>query len=286
MTGSVSKAGTAPAVQSITGEFTDAQGQAVDFDGNYTLAWQAVSNAQKYEIEHSTDGTSYQVITQVGGDATSYGFAGQPNGSHSYRVRALVPGQIGYYVTPASNAQSILVDLRGKVNITQQVERAVRDGSISFTGGVFKLDLNFKNISSTNYVPLVEANVVRIASTSGTVSVKNAENGGDGKSATTAALFSYSNLLGADQEFAANEITGNRTLQFNDTAAELFSFDVSVTAFERGASSSNSSSATGGGGSAGGTGGSTGSGTSVQSLTRVMRITVNPLTRAVSAKLL
>ena len=48
-----------------------------------------------------------------------------------------------------------------------------------------------------------------------------------------AALFGYSNLLGSDQQFSAAEITGNRTLEFNDPAAELFSFDVIVTAFER-----------------------------------------------------
>lgn len=283
ISGAVSKGGAAPNVQTIAGEFTDAQGKAVDFDGSYTLAWQAVGSADKFEIEHSTDGTNYEVIGQVGGDVTSYPVTGQPNGTHSYRVRSLTPGRIGSYVTPASNAQSIVVDLRGKVNITQQVEKAI--SNVSFTGGVFKLDLNFKNISTSAYVPLVEASVVNITSTSGTVSVKNADNAGDGKSVNTAALFSYSNLLGADQVFGASEVSGNRTLQFNDPAAEMFNFDVVLTAFQNGAGASSSG---GGAGAPPAAGGSSSSDplSSLIKLNGVMRISVNPLTRTVTAKLI
>src|ERR1051325_3892410 len=172
------------------------------------------------EVERSTDGTNYAVVASLGGNQTSLALTNQPNGQVSYRVRALTPGRIGSYATPSSNASTILVDLRGKVDITGQVEKAI--SNVSFTGGVFKLDLNFKNISASNYVPLVEANVVGISSTSGTVSVKNADNGADGKSAATAALYRYSNLLGADQVFTTGETTGNRSLEFNDPSAEMF----------------------------------------------------------------
>ncbi|HVG33351.1 MAG TPA: S8 family serine peptidase [Pyrinomonadaceae bacterium] len=271
-----------PALQAIAGDFMNAQGKAVDFDGNLTLSWQGAGGETGYEVERSSDGTNYETITSVGADQQSVALADQPNGQLSYRVRALVPGQLGKYVTAPSSVAQIIVDRRGKVDITNQIATAI--SNVSFAGGVFNLDLNIKNNSTQTYVPLVELSVVRITSTSGTVSVKNADNAGNGKSAETAALFGYSNLLGADQEFAAGEITGNRTLQFNDAAAELFSFDVSVTAFERGANGSQSSATGGGTTSAGGS--QAGSGTSVQSLTKVMRITVNPLTKAVSAKLL
>lgn len=283
LTGSVSKGGSAPNTQAIEGEFTDAQGKTVDFDGYYRLQWQAVGNADKFEIEHSTDGTHYDVVGQVAGNVTNYAFTNQPNGTHSYRVRALTPGQIGYYVTPASNAQSILVDLRGQVNITQQVEKAI--SNVSFTGGVFKLDLSFKNTSASNYVPLVEANVVGVTSTSGTVSVKNAENSGDGKSVGSAALFSYSNLLGTDQVYNAGETTGNKTLQFNDPSAEMFNFDVVVTAFQNGVVAESN----GGGAGAPASGGGSGTSKPLISLIQlngVMRISVNPLTKTVSAKLI
>jgi hypothetical protein len=283
LTGSVSKGGAAPNVQAIAGEFTDAQGRAVDFDGSYTLQWQSVGNADKFEIEHSTDGTNYAVVGQVAGNVTSQSFTNQPNGTHSYRVRALVPGQIGFYVTPASNTASTLVDLRGKVDITSLISTTM--SNVSFAGGVFKLDLNFKNNSTSAYVPFVELNVVRITSTSNTVSVKNADNSGDGKSAATAALFGYSSSLGSDQLFSPAEATANRTLQFNDAAAEMFSFDVQVTAFQNGATPAQGGSPAGAPGAGSGSNPSNPLG-SLPTLNGVMRITVNPVTRSVTAKLL
>jgi len=137
--------------------------------------------------------------------------------------------------------------------------------------------------STSAYVPLVELNVVKITSGTGTVSVKNADNGGNGKSAATAALFGYSDKLGADQLFSQAETSGSRTLQFNDSASEMFSFDVNVTAYL------SSGGAGGGGGAAAPTGGGSGSSSSSGSLlpvSKVMRITVNPLTKSVTAKLL
>ena len=155
---------------------------------------------------------------------------------------------------------------------------------MSLTGGVFKLDLAMASSSTSAYVPLVDLNVVKITSGTGTVSVKNADNSRDGKSVATAALFGYSSQLGADQIFSPSEVTGVRTLQFNDSTSEMFSFDVNVTAYL-------SSGGTGGGGSAAPAGsgagsGTSGSGSSLLPLTKVMRITVNPLTKVVSAKLL
>ncbi len=277
----LTKGNAPPVMQGITGDFTDAQGKSVDFDGSITLSWQPTTGASVYEVERSTDGTNYEFIGSTNG-ATSLALTNQPNGDLTYRVSALAPGQIGFYVTAPSNTASVQVDRRSKVDITSAISTAM--SNVSFSGGVFRMDLNITNNSTSAYVPLVELNIVGITSASGTVSVKNADNGGNGKSVSNAALFGYSNLLGADQEFTAAEITGSRTLQFNDPAAELFSMDVVVTAFQRGAGG-------GGAGAAGappaGSGGGTGSsGAGPLTLTKVMRITVNPLTKAVSAKLL
>jgi hypothetical protein len=152
------------------------------------------------------------------------------------------------------------------------------------TLGVFKLDLAIISNSTAAYVPLVELNVVKITSGTGTVSVKNAENGGNGKSTATAALFGYSNQLGSDQVFSPSEVSGIRTLQFNDSSSEMFSFDVNVTAFMAGSGGGGGAPAAPAGGGAGS--GSGGSGSSLLPLTKVMRITVNPLTKVVSVKLL
>ncbi|MDT5120916.1 MAG: minor extracellular serine protease Vpr [Acidobacteriota bacterium] len=282
LTGSISKGGAAPALQPITAQWIDPQTNTpVSFDGNFNLQWQPSGSAQQFEVEQSTDGTNYQVLSDLDGGTISTALQNLPDGHYYYRVRSLTPGKIGSYVTIPSNVQSVIVSHRMKVDITNQVQTAMTN--VSFVGGVFSLDLNLKNNSTTTYLPLVELNVINITSTSGTVSVKNADNSGNGKTATTPALFSYTNLLGSDQQFTPAEITGNRTMQFNDSAAEMFSFDVQVTAFQGGAPGAAGSSSTS---SSSGTSAGSTSGTSPQSLPGIMRITVNPLTKAVTAKLL
>jgi hypothetical protein len=283
--GTISRAAQPPVLQAITGEFTDAQGNAIDFDGAYTLNWQHVANAQKYEVEQSSDGTNFSVLGDFDASVNSLALTGQSDGTHSYRVRALTPGQIGYYVTPASGVQSITVSSRTLMDITSQVKTAV--SNLSLNGGVFSLDLTMTNQSSTAYVPYVKLNVIGITSGSGTVRLTNAENGGSGLSPANAGLFDYTNKLGADQIFSGGETTAARTMRFADSASELFQFDVNVTAYL--------ANSTGAGGSAtpqGGGGSGTQSsnalpvpGVSLQSVKQVMRITVNPLTKSVTSQL-
>ncbi|HKP38835.1 MAG TPA: S8 family serine peptidase [Pyrinomonadaceae bacterium] len=272
---------TPPTAQAIAGDFTDAQGKAVDFDGNLTVNWQGAGSETGYEVERSTDGTNYQTIATVPGSQTSLALTDQPNGNLSFRVRGLTAGLIGSYVTAAGNSVAVTVDRRSKVDITALATTAI--SNVSLTGGVFKLDLAMTSNSTSAYVPVVDLNVIKITSGTGTVSVKNADNAGDGKSATTAALFGYSNQLGSDQVFSPSEVTGVRTLQFNDSASEMFSFDVKVTAYLAGSGGGGGSAAPAG---AGAGSGSSGSGSSLLPLTKIMRITVNPLTKVVSAKLL
>jgi subtilisin family serine protease len=283
ITSTQSLGGAPPIVQAFSSDFTGADNARTDFDGNYTLNWQPQGDVLKYEVEESTDGTNYNVIRQVEGNTTSVAFENVPNGTRSYRVRAITPGRIGFFVTIPSNVESIKVDRRGKVDITSTTASAI--SNVSLVGGVFKMDIDLTNNSSSTYVPLVEFNVVRVTSTSGTVQVINSENGGNGTSAATAALFSYSTLLGADQVFAPAEKTGKRTLQFRDNASEMFSFDAVVTAYQNG-----SGGAAAGGGDAAGSPASGSSGGSntlgLPTLPKVMRFTVNPLTKAVTAKLL
>lgn len=276
--------GAPPIVQAFASDFTGADGGRTDFDGNYSLNWQPQGEVIKYEVEESSDGTNYTAIRQVDGNTTSLGFENVPNGTRSYRVRAITPGRIGFFVTMPSNAESITVDRRGKVDITGTTGSAI--SNVSLVGGVFKMDIDLTNNSTSTYVPLVEFNIVRVTSTSGTVSVINAENNGNGLSAGTAALFSYSNLLGADQVFAPAEKTGKRTLQFRDNTSEMFSFDAVVTAYQNG--SGGAGAGAGGGAQGGGAaaGGSSSNPLGLPGIPTVMRFTVNPLTKAVTAKLL
>lgn len=274
-----------PVAQTIAGDFVNAQGQPVDFDGNFNLRWSGNGGETGYEVERSADGANYETIAGVAASQTSFALTNQPNGNLSFRVRALTPGVIGSYVTTPSNVSSVVVDRRTKVDITTVIQTAI--SNVSLTGGVFKLDLNVRNNSTATYLPIVDLNVVRISSTSGTVRVRNADNGGNGTSLTNAALFGYSNQLGVDQIFSPAEVSSSRTLEFNDNASELFTFDVVVTAYQS-IGGTGGAGAPGSGSGGGSTGGTSQSGTStpLTTLTRVMRITANPLTGIVSASLL
>ena len=284
LTGTISRAAQPPTLQAIAGEFTDAQSRTIDFDGSYTLQWQGAGNAQKFEIEQSNDGANYQVLNDVDGNVTSLPLTNQADGQHFYRVRVMTPGQIGYYVTPPSAAQSIIVDHRALVDITNQVKSSI--SNVSLNGGVFSLDLDLTNQSTTTYLPFMRMNVIGITSGSGSVRVTNSENGGSGVGPANAALFDYSNQLGSDQQFSPAETTGKRTLRFADSASELFQFDVNVSAYlsSGNGGSSSASPASSGGSSSGSQNALTIPGINLQVAKTVMRFTVNPLTKGVTVQ--
>ena len=273
--------GTPPVLQPFLADFVDAQQQRIDFDGNYKLTWlPSQGNVQKYEVEESVDGSNYSVVRTTNPGTTEALFSNIPNGTRSYRVRAVLPGKIGFFVTIPSNVETLVIDRRCKVNITKNTNSAI--SGVSFLNGVFQVNLDLTNTSSSNYYPLVDLKIVKISSTSGTVSVMNADNGASGTTNAAGALFGYSSLLGADETFSAGEKTGSRTIQFRDTASELFTFDAVVTAYQRkGAPGSTSSGGTGAGSPPPDNSGST-----LPDLTSLVRFTVNPLTRVVSAQLI
>ncbi|HXG91079.1 MAG TPA: S8 family serine peptidase [Blastocatellia bacterium] len=266
-----------PALQTIAGDFVDAQGRQVDFDGNVTIQWTPRGGEQGFEVEQSTDNQAWQIVADVSGSTSSYAFNALANGQYFFRVRAMYPGQIGLFVSNPSNVASVLVDQRAKQEITNLVKNSI--SNVSLTDGVFQLDLAMTNQSSNTYVPLVEFKIVSISSGSGTVRVINADNSGDGTSAATAALFDYSRQLGSDEQFSPNEVSGKRTMRFQDNASELFTFTSVVTGYARtgGASGGGTSTPDGGGGA----GSASGSATSLAGLTQMLRFTVNPLTKTV-----
>lgn len=271
--------GEPPVLNAITAEYVNDSGESVDFDGGFVVDWEpAGSNVQRYEVERSVNGGAFEPVAEVDAGDTQYQVTDQANGQYAYRVRALYPGRIGFFVSAPSNEESVIVDRRQKADITADTKTAI--SNVSFAGGVFEFDLALTNESSQQYVPLVEFNIVSIDSTSGTVAVINADNGGSGTSAEDPALFDYSGELG-DEVFSAGETSGTRHLEFRDDASELFTFQAVVTAHQR----------TGGGTAAGGTAesgnGTEGSDTSgLDSLTRVLEFTVNPLTGTVTTSLI
>jgi subtilisin family serine protease len=281
----LSKGPLGPATQPLTGDFTNAQGQPVDFDGNVVINWTPNGGEQGFEVEQSTDNQNWQILLDVNGRATSFGISNLTNGTYYFRVRGIVPGQIGRYVTVPSNVVSVLVDQRSLVDITNQVSKAM--SNVSLNGGVFQLDLSLTNNSTQTYLPLVDLNVVSISSTSGTVKAINADNGNDGTSSANAALFGYSQQIGSDEMFTPNEITSPRTLRFQDNASEMFTFDAVVTAYVStgGPSSSSSSSSSSQPQSSSGSS-ATGGVLPLTQLKAVLRFTANPLTTTVTVTLI
>jgi minor extracellular serine protease Vpr len=270
-----------PALQQVPGDYVDAEGRHVDFDGSFNLQWTPQGGEQGFEVEQSTDNRNWQVAADLPGSASSYALSNLANGQYYFRVRGIFPGQIGLYVTQPSAAVGVLVSQRTLVDITNVVKTAV--SNVSLSGGVFQLDLNINNPSSNTYVPLVSLNVVGVHSTSGTVKVINADSGGDGTSTTNAALFDYSHQLGADELFSPNETTGARTLRFSDGASEMFTFDTVVTAYQQAGASSGSNTDTPG--SPGPPPTSSGPQGLLPQTPSVLRFTVNPLTKTVTAQL-
>lgn len=269
--------GEPPVLAAIEGDFVDAQGRPVDFDGDVTLEWQPAGDPLSFEIERSIDGGQFEFVAEADGDATSLALTDQPEGELAYRVKALFPGQIGFFVSAPSAPETVVVDHRSQVDITAQVSSAI--SNLSFSNGIFALDLRLTNNAEGDFLPLVELNIVNIDSASGTVEVINADNGGSGTSAEDPALFDYSQQLGSDDSFSAGETTGPRRLQFRDEAAELFSFDAVVTAYTE----------VGDAAPEGDGGGSTSDGDSdggPDESTSLLRFTVDPLTGSVNVKLI
>jgi hypothetical protein len=90
--------------------------------------------------------------------------------------------------------------------------------------GLSGFDLSLKDISTqTIYTPL-HTDVVQLSSTSGKVTVANADNGQTG----TGASWSYNNSVGTDSVLSPNELSGARTLRFNNPNNEAFTVTFNV----------------------------------------------------------
>jgi minor extracellular serine protease Vpr len=283
-----------PAVAPFTGDFVDAQGNQVDFDGNVTINWTPNGGEQGFEIEQTSDDKdsqgnplpdnqkNWQIVGDVSGSTTSFNVTGLSDGPYFFRVRAIYPGQIGMFVTSGSHSVKVLVSARTKVDITSLVDYPVN--FTCCTGGIEQVFVNLTNKSTQTYVPYVDFYIIHLTSTSGTVKVKNADNHNTGLDASSPAQFSFTDQLGSDQLFSPNETTGTRTVEFYNNG-EMASWDVLITAYV-GTGSSSGSSSSSNQSSSPSSGNST---TGILPLTQikaVMRFTYNPLTRTITKQLI
>lgn len=277
------KGGAPPLAQAFASDFTLGS-QRFDFDGSYTLNWQPQGTVEAYEIEESTDGTNYSVVRTVNGSTTSADFTNVGDGTHSYRIRSITPGRMGKFVTMPGNVESITVAKRAVVDATSAI--APVNKTIIFAGGMTDLTTALKNQSSTTFYPVTRMEIVSVESRDSSVRVANADNNADGVSA--AAIFDYSQLVGAD--FQPSEETATRAIKFSNPKTILFTFTArvisSVPTGAAGATSTGSTSGTTTGGTTAGTtssgGGTNSAGGSLLNGVKLLKFTVNPLTKTVS----
>jgi subtilisin family serine protease len=282
------KGGAPPVVQPVAADFAFA-GERLDFDGNYTLTWQPQGQVESYEIEESTNGTNYTVARTVHGTATSAAFSNVPDGPRSYRVRSITAGRVGKYVTNPSNAESITVARRTLVDATGQITPVNK--TIVFGAGTTDLSTVLKNSASAAYYPTARMEIVSVESNGNGVKVTNAESGGDGVAAP--AVFDYSSQVGASLQPGAE--SGAKAIKFSNPNMALFTFTARIYAHVPGAASGGTSTNGDPGNNTGGVpppgtvdGGPGGINSTGGSLTgkRLVKFTVNPLTKTVSITLL
>jgi hypothetical protein len=159
--------------------------------------------------------------------------------------------------------------------------------TIVFGAGVTDVTTALRNQSTTIFYPTTRLEIISVESSGNSVRVANADNGGDG--VTKPAVYDYSQLVGAD--FQPNEETATRGLRFNNPNTALFTFTARVVANMPLAGSTRTATTTSTGSTGGTTsgtngGGTTGSGTNstggLLTGAKLLRFTVNPLTKTIS----
>lgn len=160
--------------------------------------------------------------------------------------------------------------------VVNELVRLIAENS-SFAGGVAAFDLRLENTSETAIFTPLRAEVVELSSTSGDVTVANADNGETG----VGALWRFDAQVGGDEELSPAETSGARRLEFNDPSGEPFTVRLDVVGhLERGAESSGSSGDTGTTGEGEGSPGPTGMDAVI------LGLTINPLLNTVTVEIL
>jgi len=285
LTSTQTMGGSAPTMNPIPANYVDSDGTRYDFDGNLSLMWNANGTPDGYEVEMSTDQQNWSVVQQLAGNATGVVFSNNfADGAYAFRVRSIVPGKVGKYVTPPSNPVGIVVSHRREVDATASIDEV--NQSIAFPSGSAEIVADLKNHSTTTFYPTARLEITGISSTGNTVRVSNADNGGDGVS--TVAAFDYSPQFG--QSLAPNAESATKTLKFSNPTNQLFTFTVRVIASTLCGSGTTTSTSgttgasggtTSGGTTTGGTGPASTSGGLLSSV-KLLKFTVNPLTGTVS----
>ncbi len=134
-----------------------------------------------------------------------------------------------------TNKQSGFSDLSGSASmsssisdVTSAIQTAITN--VSYAGGIFQFDQTLKNkgVSGADQTAFAPLNFKVFNISNSTVTVNNADNGGDGRSMP--GVFNY------NQTLALNAVSSAKRLKFNAPNSPMFTFDALVTARVRGES--------------------------------------------------
>jgi hypothetical protein len=213
---------------------------------NLSISWDGVSGASAYEVlkrkigfenrrqpngkrvflDGDASTTGFRHVAYVNGNQSSYVDKGPvhevfaPEGLNDlfdsdYIVRAIgvnSTGQLGW-----SDLSGSARAIKANQDLTSQFDTAI--SNISFSNGVMSFDnklTNSRGAFSDDRIAYSPINFQITAISNPTVTVKNADAGGN--------TFIYNQTLSLGQTSTA------KTLQFNDSAAQLFTFDAKITA--------------------------------------------------------
>jgi hypothetical protein len=204
-------------------------------------------------------------------------------GTHTLYVRQRINGREASPVTSISFTVSDTIEQI----ITSMV--ALESRNARMASGVASFDLLIRNASSATIFTPLRAQVSQLSSASGAVSVANADSGGSG----VGALWEYGSNVGADSVLSSGETSGARNLRFNNPNNEAFTVYFTVAGqLQRG--TPGGVSATSGGSTSGQSSGGSASGTSSSStplslsgiVSRVYKVTFNPLLNSATVELI
>lgn len=209
-------------------EYTELDGDAVDFDGAFTLAWTPAGEETAFVVERSVDGGDWEAIATVDPATTQFAIADAPEGAQAYRVVSHFPGQVCTYVAPPSNTATVTVDRRQAVVLgAESISASIT--SASYDGSEFVVGLAVTNDTAGAFQNPVTVEIVAIQGDERIV-VLNADNGGDGR--TTPAAFDYRDRLG-DEAWAAGETSAAREVRFANPGGQLFTISVRAHAWQQ-----------------------------------------------------
>lgn len=142
----------------------------------------------------------------------------------------LSPGLHTIYARQRINGRGWSPVVTVPYTVSSTIERSVTSMvSLSTTnahssGGVSQYDVSIKNGSGETIFAPLRLLIASITSASGQVSVANADSGGAG----AGAVWDYSSKVGSDNALTQGEVSGTRTLKFNNPNNEPFTvtFDV------------------------------------------------------------